>query len=214
MPIRILIADDHGVVRAGLRALLDNTPTMQVAGEAADGPEAVRLAQELNPDIILLDLSMPPGPGGIEILRQVRAIQPTSRVLILSAHEDESLLRQAIKEGAAGYVTKRAVESELINAIQSAWRGDLYVHPALTRALLQESAPARPVEKAPATSLTRRQAEVLRLVAQGYTSQQVAEKLCISVRTVDSHRTNIMDKLALRGRVELVRYAREHGLLE
>ncbi len=214
MPIRILIADDHGVVRAGLRALLDATPDIHVAGEAADGQETIRLTRELCPDIVLLDLSMPPGPGGIEILRQLCTLRPAPRVLILSAHEDEGLLRQAIKEGAAGYVIKRAVESELINAIQAAWRGDLYVHPAMTRALLQESAPARPIDNASATALTQREAEVLQLVAQGYTSRQVAERLSISARTVESHRANIMDKLELRGRVELVRYAREHGLIE
>jgi two-component system response regulator NreC len=214
MPIRILIADDHGVVRAGLRALLDATPDIHVAGEAADGQETIRLTHELCPDIVLLDLSMPPGPSGIEILRQLCTLRPAPRVLILSAHEDEGLLRQAIKEGAAGYVIKRAVESELINAIQAAWRGDLYVHPAMTRALLQESAPARPIDNASATALTQREAEVLQLVAQGYTSRQVAERLSISARTVESHRANIMDKLELRGRVELVRYAREHGLIE
>ncbi|RME85107.1 MAG: DNA-binding response regulator, partial [Caldilineae bacterium] len=121
MPIRILIADDHGVLRAGLRALLNAEPDVEVVGEAADGHEVLHLAQELTPDVVLLDISMP-GPGGIEVTRQVKQALPDTRVLILTVHEDESLLREAIQAGAAGYIIKRAVESELINAIRAVWR--------------------------------------------------------------------------------------------
>jgi two-component system response regulator NreC len=214
MPIRILIADDHGVVRAGLRALLDAEPDIQVVGEAADGPEALRLAGELRPDVVLLDLSMP-GPGGIEVTRRLKKAAPEMRVLVLTFHEDDALLREAIRAGAAGYITKRAFESELINAIQATWRGDLYVHPAMTRALLQDDVAApQTSDKASISSLTPRETEVLRLIAQGYTNRQTAELLSISVRTVESHRANLMDKLDLHSRVELVRYAKEHGLLE
>ncbi len=213
MPIRILIADDHGVLRAGLRVLLNAEPDMQVVGEATAGHETLRLANELRPDVVLLDLSMP-DLGGIEVTRRIKAALPETRVLILTVHEDERLLREAIQAGAAGYIVKRAVETELINAVRVVWRGDLYVHPAMTRALLKGLVPSSPADERPIESLTPRDTEVLRLIAQGYTNREIADLLSLSVRTVESHRANIMDKLGLRGRAELVRYAREHGLLD
>ncbi len=213
MPIRILIADDHGVLRAGLRVLLNAEPDMQVVGEAAGGHETLRLASALRPDVVLLDLSMP-DLGGIEVTRRVRAALPETRVLILTVHEDERLLREAIRAGAVGYIVKRAVETELINAVRTVWRGDLYVHPAMTRVLLKGLAPSSPADEQPIESLTPRDTEVLRLIALGYTNREIADILSISVRTVESHRANIMDKLGLRGRAALVRYAREHGLLD
>lgn len=213
MPIRILIADDHGVLRAGLRALLNAEPDLKVVGEAADGAETLRLAVQLRPHLVLLDISMP-GPGGIQITRQLKELYSDCRVLILTVHEDESLLREAIRAGAAGYIIKRAVESELINAIHAVWRGDLYVHPAMTRALLKEPAPTPPPDAPSVEPLTPRESEVLRLIAQGYTSRQIGESLSISIRTVETHRTNLMGKLGLRSRVELVRYAMERNLLE
>jgi len=213
MPIRILIADDHGVLRAGLRVLLNAEPDMQVVGEAAAGHETLRLASELRPDVVLLDLSMP-DLGGIEVTRRIKTALPETRVLILTVHEDERLLREAIRAGAAGYIVKRAVEAELINAIRVIWRGDLYVHPAMTRVLLKGLVPSSPTDEQPVESLTPRDIEVLRLIAQGYTNREIADLLSLSVRTVESHRANIMDKLGLRGRAELVRYAREHGLLD
>jgi two-component system response regulator NreC len=213
MPIHILIADDHGVLRAGLRTLLNAEPDLEVIAEASDGNDVLRLASELRPDIVLLDISMP-GPGGIEVTRRLKEALPELRVLILTAHEDESMLREAVQVGAAGYIIKRAVESELINAIHSVWRGDLYVHPAMTRALLKETS-LFPVSAEPAVeSLTPREIEVLRLIAKGYTNGQIAKELNLSVRTVESHRANLMGKLELRSRVELVRYAMEHGLFE
>jgi two-component system response regulator NreC len=213
MPIHILIADDHGVLRAGLRTLLNAEPDLEVIAEASDGNDVLRLASELHPDIVLLDISMP-GPGGIEVTRRLKEALPELRVLILTAHEDESMLREAVQAGAAGYIIKRAVESELINAIHAVWRGDLYVHPAMTRALLRETS-LFPVSAEPAVeSLTPREIEVLRLIAKGYTNGQIAKELNLSVRTVESHRANLMGKLELRSRVELVRYAMEHGLFE
>ncbi|MFQ5854459.1 MAG: response regulator [Anaerolineae bacterium] len=213
MPIRILIADDHGVLRAGLRALLNAEPDLEVIGEAADGYETLRRAQKLGPDVVLLDISMP-GPGGIEVTRQVKQELPDTRVLILTVHEDTSLLQEAMRAGAAGYIVKRAVESELINAIRAVWRGDLYVHPAMTRALLKDLTPSPTSDEDPVEPLTPREIEVLRLIAQGYTNRQIAETLTISIRTVETHRANLMGKLGLRSRVELVRYARERGWLE
>jgi len=213
MSIRILIADDHGVLRAGLRALLNAEPGLEVVGEAADGLTALQLAAELRPDVALMDLSMP-GLDGIQVTRQLKETLPGTRVLILTVHEDESLLREAIQAGASGYIIKRAVESELINAIHAVSSGDLYVHPALTRALLRDLSPALASDQAPTESLTPREIDVLRLIAQGYTNRQVAEKLHVSVRTVESHRANLTSKLDIASRAELVRYAREHGLLE
>jgi two-component system, NarL family, response regulator NreC len=213
MTIRILIADDHGVLRAGLRSLLNAEPDMDVIGEAADGNEALRLAEKLRPDVMLLDINMP-GPTGIDVTQELKRSQPQIAVLILTVHEDYSLLQEAVRVGAAGYIIKRAVESELINAIHSVASGDLYVHPAMTRALLQDLPSAESQAAGSLKMLTRREIEVLRLIAQGNTNRQIADALCLSVRTVESHRSNIMGKLALNTRVELVHYAMEHGLLE
>jgi DNA-binding NarL/FixJ family response regulator len=213
MSIRILIADDHGVLRAGLRALLSAESDLEVAGEAADGGETLRLVSELDPDVVLLDVNMP-GPDGIEVTRRLKAVKPEVRVLILTVHEDEGLLREAIRAGASGYILKRAVESELIYAIHAVWRGDLYVHPAMTRALLQDLHSTLVADEAPVEPLTPREMEVLRLIAEGHTNRQIAEVLSISVRTVESHRANLMSKLGLHSRVELVRYAKRHGFLE
>jgi two-component system response regulator NreC len=212
--IRILIADDHGVLRAGLRALLNAEPDLQVVGEAADCDEAVRLSGVLRPDVVLMDISMPGAGGGIEATRRMVELLPDTCVLILTAHEDKGLLREAIRAGAAGYILKRAAESELVNAIRAVARGDLYVHSALTRALLADAAQPSTGGAGGAEPLSPREIEVLRLVARGYTNRQIAEALNLSVRTVESHRANLMDKLGLHSRVELVRYASEHKLLE
>jgi two-component system response regulator NreC len=213
MSIRILIADDHGVLRAGLRSLLNAEPDLEVVAEAADGDDALRLTTELQPDIVLMDISMP-GCGGIETTRRVTRACPGVRVLILTVHEDKCVLQEALRAGAAGYILKRAVESELINAIRAVSRGDVYVHPGVTRALLSDAPFMPTTTQAPATILTPREIDVLRLIALGHTNRQVAEILTISVRTVESHRANLTHKLELLSRVELVRYAAEHGLLE
>jgi two-component system response regulator NreC len=213
MPIRILIADDHGVLRAGLRALLNAEAGLEVVGEAADGPTALRLAVELRPDVAMLDLSMP-GMDGIQVARQLKQQLPDTRVLILTVHEDEGLLREAMQAGASGYIVKRAVESELITAIHAICSGNLYVHPSMTRALLKDLSPSLVTDEPPAETLTPREIEVLRLIAQGHTNRQVAETLQLSVRTVESHRANLTSKLGVSSRVDLVRYAKEHGLLE
>jgi two-component system response regulator NreC len=213
MAIRILIADDHGVLRAGLRALLNTEPSLEVVGEAADGNEALRLTSELQPDIVLMDISMP-DCGGIEATRRLTELRPDVGVLILTVHEDKGLLREAIRAGAAGYILKRAVESELINAIQAVSRGDLYVHPAMTRALLPDVTSVPAANQMAIERLTPREVEVLRLIVTGHTNRQIADVLTLSVRTVESHRANLMDKLDLHSRVDLVRYAAKHGLFE
>ncbi len=212
-PIRILIADDHGVLRAGLRALLDAEPDLQVVGEATNSQETLGLINTLRPDVILLDISMP-GLGGIEITRKIKATGSEAHVLILTVHEDEGLLRASLQAGAAGYVPKRAVEAELINAIHAVQRGDLYVHPAMTRYLVKDLSPLSLPSDEEIEPLTDRDIEVLRLIAQGHTNRQIADILSIGVRTVETHRANIMSKLGVRGRAELVRYAMDHGLLK
>lgn len=213
MPVRILIADDHGLLRAGLRALLNAEPDLQVVDEAADGPQALNLIQKLQPDVVLLDIGLP-GLSGIEVTRRLQKTLPRVRVLILTVHEDESLLREAIRAGAAGYIVKRAVESELIDAIRAVWRGNQYVHPAMTHALLKDLAPPLANNEPPIEQLTPREIGVLRLLAQGYTNRQVAEALHLSVRTVESHRSNLTSKLGMHSRLELIRYAQERGLLD
>ncbi len=215
MTIRILIADDHSVIRAGLRTILSAQPDLEIVGEAADGNEVLRLANELQPDIVLTDVSMPgPVGGGIAVTRRLKETLPAIRVLILTVHEDESLLREAIHAGAAGYIVKRAAETELISAIEAACRGDLYVHPSMTRALFKDLA-APPVSKPmPIEMLTPRELDVLRLLAKGYTNRQIADVLCLSMRTVEGHRASLMTKLNVHSRVELTSFAEEHGLLE
>lgn len=213
MATRVLIADDHAVVRAGLRALLGAEPALELVGEASGGVEAVELALRLRPDILLLDISMP-DQDGLAVTRQVRAQVPAARILILTVHEDVGLLREAIKAGASGYVVKRAAEAELIAAIATVLRDDLYVDPALLPSLLGEDAPTAAPEEDSREPLTLRESEVLRLIAQGYTNRQIGEALTLSVRTVEGHRANLSAKLGLHSRVELVRYAREHGLIQ
>jgi two-component system response regulator NreC len=162
---------------------------------------------------VVLDISMP-GPDGIDVTLQLKELLPDTRVLVLTVHEDESLLRAAVRAGASGYIIKRAVETELIDAIYAVWRGEMYVHPAMTRALLKDLHPPLTSDEVPVESLTPRETEVLRLIAQGHTNRQIAELLTISVRTVESHRANLMSKLDLGSRLELVHYAMKHGLLE
>ncbi len=212
MPIRILIADDHAVVRTGLRELLRAGADVEVVGEAADGVEAMRLVGSLQPDMVLLDITMPPD-NGIEIAKRLKQAYPDLIVLFLTIHEEEGLLHEALRAGASGYLIKRAEPGEILQAIRAASQGDIYVHPAMTRALLEqaivtEHRPGSPVEK-----LTRREIDVLRLLARGNTNRQIAELLGLSVRTVENHRANLLGKLGLSSRVELVNYAEEHALI-
>ena len=212
MAVEIILADDHGVLRAGLRALLNAERDLSVVGEAASGDEALQLSAELQPEIVLLDLDMP-GPGGIEITRRLREVLPETRVLVLTVHEDEGLLREAIDAGASGYIIKRAVESELINAIRAVARGELYIHPSMTRALIHEPAKRTRARSGGQESLTPRETDVLHLIVRGYTNRQAAEELGLSVRTIETHRANLMGKLGLKSRVELVRWAADNDLL-
>lgn len=220
MMTRILIVDDHSVLRAGLRTLIGAESDLEVVGEAAEGVAALRLAAALRPDVVVMDISLPQ-MDGLEVTRLLLAAQPYVRVLIFSMHEDKALQQQALRVGAVGYVVKRAVESELVNAIRAAMRGELCIQPNLARTLTATTgAPAGTergravVDSGSSDPLTPREMEVLRLIAMGHTNREIADELIISPRTVESHRANLIGKLDLHSRVELVRYATAHGLLD
>lgn len=212
MPIRVLIADDHAVVRSGLRALLRIDRGIEVVGEAANGVETLNLAEALRPDVVLLDVTMPP-ENGLQTARQLKERLPELFVLILTMHEDEGLLHEALRVGASGYVIKRAEESEILHAIHSVSRGDIYVHPAMTRALLHQPVTTEHRRGSPAEALTGREIDVMRLLVKGNTNRQSADLLGVSIRTIENHRANLMAKLGLSSRVELVNYAEEHDLI-
>ena len=213
--IRILIVDDHAVLRAGLRMLLDAEPDMEVVGEAGDGAEALDRISELVPDVVLLDLTMP-DMDGLEVLRRIRDGSPQTRVLILTMHDDEGYLREALTAGSSGYVLKRAADVELLSAIRAVYRGGTYLHAAHTKVLFEdrtEQQGSQPAE-GPVPRLSPREQEVFRLIVLGYTNQQAADRLYLSVKTVETYRARLMAKLGLRNRAELVRYALQRGLLE
>lgn len=213
MSIRIVIADDHRILRAGLKTLLSTDSNLEVVGEAANFEETIQRAQELHPDIVIMDIGMP-GMDGLAALPLLLQGAPQTRVLMLTMHEDNAILQAYLRAGASGYIIKRAAESELIDAIYVVWRGMIYVHPSLMRALITPPSKASPADSSEPESLTSREAEVLRLIVQGYTNRQIGGALNISVRTVETHRSNIMDKLNLHSRVDLVRYASQHGIVK
>jgi len=213
VPIRVLIADDHAILRAGLRMLLEAQTDIEVAGEAGDGTEVSRKARELRPDVVLMDLSMPGPPSG-EVIRQVLRACPTTRVLVLTMHDDPAYLTAAMSAGAAGYVVKKAADAELLLGIRAVQAGRTFVD--FTRGA------GPPPNAAPRTSAMRRQApkdlsrrerEVLVLLAQGHSNQQIADRLCVGVKTVETYRTRLREKLGLKGRAELYRFAIESGIL-
>jgi two-component system response regulator NreC len=214
--IRILIVDDHPVVRAGLRMLLSVQPDMEVVGEASDGRAALEQAVELQPDVVVMDITME-GMGGLEATRGIKARAPESKVLVLTIHKSVEYLRRALEAGATGYVLKQAVDTELAVAIRVVPRGEVFVYPVFTRVLLGELAQDKALaDRVPPDSyelLSPREKEVLRLVALGYTNRQIAAQLYLSVKTVGTYRGRLMTKLNLKSRPALVRYALERGLL-
>ena len=210
MSIRILIADDHGLIRTGLRALLHSVDDITVVGEAQDGNDVLSQVAELKPDIVLMDISLP-GLSGIEATRQVREISPATRVLALTVHEDEGMLREMLRAGAHGYILKRADDVELIQAIRSVSKGYMYIHPSLTSALVRDFSPLNDSQQSPEVTLTARELDVLLLLARGYTNRQIAEELNLSPRTVEGHRANLVSKLGVKSRVELMEYVEKHG---
>ncbi len=212
--ITVLLADDHAVMRSGLRLLIDNQADMHVVGEAGDGLQAIDQAAALQPDVVLLDLTMPK-IDGLTSLKQIRERAPHTRVLILTMHADEQYLREALSRGAAGYVVKQAADQEVLSAIRAVMRGELYIHPSMTKALLGDlvKEPGSIGPREPIELLSDRELHVIRQVARGYTNQEVAEKLSLSVKTVETYRARAMEKLSLTSRAALVRYAMEQGWL-
>ena len=210
---KVLIADDHAIVRTGLRALLQAEPSLNLVGEAMGGYEAIELVAELMPDILVLDISMP-DLDGISVTKMLKPLYPSLRILILTLHDDKALLREALKFGASGYILKQAAESDLILAIQFIMRGDMYVEPSMLEEFLKEETTPTINQQEYIEPLTPREIDVLTLIARGYTNRQIGDELTISVRTVEGHRSNLTKKLGISSRVELVRYARDQGLLE
>ena len=211
--IRILIADDHTILRAGIRVLLELQPDFEIVAEAADGQETLAQVMAHSPDIVLMDIGMP-GMDGLAATHEIVATYPETRVLILTQHENDEYVLPALKAGAAGYVLKRAPDDTLIRAIRAVYAGDTYLDPRVGHVLVDDiRREAGTVSPAPFNTLTEREREVLVLLAQGKTYQEVADSLYISVKTVDFHRANLMEKLGLANRAELVRLAVEHGLV-
>ncbi|BAD42202.1 response regulator transcription factor [Symbiobacterium thermophilum] len=202
--MRILIADDHRVVRTGLRMLLESHPDFEVVGEASSGPETVQKAQELRPELVILDLSMPDGNG----LLYLRQLSEMTRVLVLTMHDDPAYVRQVIQAGGSGYVLKEAADVELFSAIRAVLSGQTYIYPTLAAKLVEEKAGG----ERKSVPLSPRELEVLRLVALGHTNQEIALQLNVSVRTVETYKTRICEKLGVYTRSEMVRYALEHKL--
>jgi two-component system response regulator NreC len=211
--IHLLLVDDHEIVRAGLRMLFSAEPEVEIIGEASSGEEAVAAVPNLAPDVVLMDVGMP-GMGGVEATRRIKASHPQVAVLALTMHEDEEYFFEMLAAGASGYVPKRAAPDDLMSAIRIVRQGDVYIYPSLARLLVKDflhrseaSAPEAREE------LTPREQEVLTYIAEGYSNREIADALVISVKTVDRHRENLMRKLQLHNRVELVKYAIEKGLI-
>jgi len=209
--IRVLVVDDHAVVRSGLRHVLEAEDDIEVVGEAGDMREAVFEARSQKPDVVLMDIVMP-GPSGIEATPAVLKEAPEAKVLVLSMQDDPRYVREAFSAGASGYVLKEAADAEVVDAVREVSRGGRYVHPALGARLVAAEAEER--VRAEEDPLSDREREVLRLLALGHTNQEIAKKLYLSVRTVETHRAHIMQKLRLSSRAELVRFAMDEGLLQ
>lgn len=214
-PIRVLVADDHPVVRTGLRAILSSQADVEVVGEAADGAEAVRLTAEVRPDIVLLDLTMPRG-GGAGCIRSIRDAGTGARILVLSMHDDPAVVRETLQAGASGYLVKHAVDTELVLALRAVKRGEIYLHSSLTHALIEETSghlPAGADGQSRYDLLSKREKEVFQWLTRGYTNQQIADRLCLSPKTIETHRAHLLEKLGIRSRAELVHFALDHELL-
>ena len=209
-PFRILLVDDHAVLRQGMKHLIDAEPDMEVVGEAEDGAEAIQIAATLRPDIIVMDLSMPK-LSGAEATRRLKAAHPSCRVLVLTVHEDRGYLKELLEAGATGYMLKRAAADELIHELRAIAAGNVYVDARLADKLVSTLVGRRVGTPDNTSELTRREQEVLRRIAEGYSNKEIAAMLEISVKTVETYKARSMEKLGLRGRVDIVRVARERG---
>jgi DNA-binding NarL/FixJ family response regulator len=212
--IRVLIADDHAIVREGVKALIGMADDMEVVGEAADGREAIVRAQALEPDVAVMDIAMP-GLGGLEATIEIRKVCPRTRILVLSQYDDREYVRRFLKAGVSGYVLKKSAGSDLTAAIRSVHRGGLVLDPDVAREAMLDQAAAANGSRAedPYEALTDREKQVLKLVAEGRSNKEVADELGISVKTAMSHREHIMEKLDLHSRTELIRFAIKQGII-
>jgi two-component system response regulator NreC len=212
--IRVLLVDDHAILREGIKALLEKQENIQVIAEAANGREALSKANELNPDVIVLDISMPLMEG-FETTRQIKKDKPDIKILILTMHDDEEYFFQLLRAGASGYVTKRAVGRDLISAIEAVYKGESFFCPSVAKSLLSDYLRlAEHVDEVEQQELTPREREIVKLIAEGYTNQQIADLLHRSVKTIESHRSNILKKLDFHDSLELVKYAIRKKLIE
>ncbi|MFL5832127.1 MAG: response regulator [Solirubrobacteraceae bacterium] len=209
--MRILVADDHGIVRSGIRLLLERQPDISVVAEASDGVEAVEAALAARPDLCILDVGMP-RMTGLQAAREIRSHLPDTRVLMLSMHDDEHYLYEALTAGASGYVLKREADQDLVGAIRAVGRGEAFLTNAAERTIIRQW--MADGGQGPVIPLTPREEEVVKLIAEAYTNAQIALTLHVSEKTVESHRANVLRKLGMRDRVELVRYAIRRGLVE
>ncbi len=209
--MRILVADDHGIVRSGIKLLLERQPELEVVAEAGDGAEAVEQALRVRPDLCILDVGMPKLTG-LQAAREIRAHQPQARVLMLSMYDDERYLFEALKAGASGYVLKREADQDLVEAIRAVGRGEAFLTNAAERTIIRQW--MADGAAGPTVPLTAREEEVVKLIAEANTNSQIASILHLSEKTVESHRANVLRKLGMRDRVELVRYAIRRGLVE
>jgi Response regulator containing a CheY-like receiver domain and an HTH DNA-binding domain len=213
-PVRILLADDHALVRRGVRLILDGEPDLEVVAEAGDGAEAVALAREHPVDLAVLDVAMP-RMTGLQAARELSARHPSTRILMLSMYDNEQYFFQSLKAGACGYVLKSVADRDLVAACRAAMRGEPFLYPGAVTALVRDYLDrARHGEEPPDRVLTAREEEILKLVAEGHSSKDIADMLVISVKTVQRHRANVLQKLGLRDRLQLTRYAIRAGLIE
>ena len=210
--IRVLIADDHAILRAGLKMLIGAQADMEVVSEASNGEQAVRAARETRPDVALMDLTMPVA-GGMAAIQEMAQAFPDTRALVLTMHDDPAYLRAVLAAGASGYVLKRSVDAELLAAIRAVHRGGIFVDPALTGVFIQDVLVKSGARDRPRKILSDRELQVLRLVARGFGNQQIAKRIFLSVKTVETYRSRFADKLGLRTRSDIVRFAVQTGLL-
>ncbi|GIU79798.1 MAG: DNA-binding response regulator [Bryobacteraceae bacterium] len=209
-PVRILLADDHSLVRQGFRRILESHPDFEIVGEAADGRQAVEMTEKLKPDVVVMDVAMP-GLNGIDATRQICETSPRTRVLALSMHRDAVYVREILRAGARGYLLKDAIDADLVSAVRAVARGEGYIAPAVADCVLADY---RQHVSDPIDLLTAREREVLQLIAEGKTNKEIASLLNLSVYTVDAHRGRIMEKLNLHSAGELVRFALRKGLID
>jgi DNA-binding NarL/FixJ family response regulator len=212
--VRIVIAEDHTILREGLRALISSNPNFEVVGEAEDGKEAIRCVEKLKPDLILSDLSMP-RMNGMEAIREIKKRSPDTKVIVLTVHRTEEYILATLKAGAEGYILKDSTHSELMLALKNVLNGKHYISPGISEKVIEGYLDGRKTLKTqtPWETLTQREREILKLIAEGYRNKEIADYLCISVKTVEKHRANLMDKLDLHSVSALTTYAMEKGLV-